>query len=97
MNSALTAIVTLIQQLLPLVTGGGQTGLVGTIIEVLTKWLPLIVTEISDLYEPVKNIITALQSTAGVTPEQVTALKTLDAKADAAFEAAAAGLDPDAA
>lgn len=96
MNAALTAIVTLLQQLLPLVAGGGNTGLIGTIINVLAKGLPLIVTEVETLYDPVKNIIAALQSTTGVTPEQVATLKQLDAKADAAFEAATVGLDPDA-
>lgn len=95
MTAAFTAVIALIEQLLPLVTAGGNAGLIGTIINVLTKWLPLIVTEVETLYEPVKNIIAALSSSTAVTPEQVATLKQLDSKMDAAFEAAAVGLDPD--
>lgn len=94
MTVALQAILALIQQILPLV--GTTSGLVGTIVNVLTKWLPLIVTEISTLYEPVKAIIESLNGSGVVTPEEKTALKTLDAKMDAAFEASIEGLDPDA-
>lgn len=98
MTSALTAILTLIQQILPLLTagGGGTVGIIAAIIDVLTKWLPLIVMEVNTLYQPVKNIIAALSATTGVTPDQVSALQALDTACDAAFEAATVGLDPDA-
>lgn len=96
MTPALSAILALIQQILPLITTGGNAGLIGAIINVLTQWLPLIVMEVQVLYQPVKNIIAALSSSTGVTPEQVTALQALDTACDAAFEAATVGLDPDA-
>ncbi len=89
-----TSVLTLIETyLLPLVLSGGNAALVTSIISTLTKMLPLIVTEIGQLYDPVKNIISVLSSTPGTTAEQLASLKTLDAKADAAFEAIAAETD----
>lgn len=97
MNAAVTAVLALIQQILPLITAGSaSSGLVGSIVNVLTTWLPLIATEVTALYEPVKNIITALQSSGALTDQQRADLKALDAKVDQAFDAASAGLDPDA-
>lgn len=97
MNLALTSIIALIQQVLPLISGGSAaTGLVGSIISVLQTWLPLIATEITTLYTPVKNIIVALQTSGPLTDQQKGDLSALDAKVDQAFDAASAGLDPDA-
>jgi len=96
MTAAVTAVLALIQQLLPLIVSGGNASIIASIIDVLTKWLPIIVVEVQTLYQPVKNIIAALQSASGVTADQVAALNALDAAADAAFEAATLGLDPDA-
>lgn len=97
MNAALTAILALIQQVLPLIsTAANPAGVVASIITALTKWLPIIVAETETLYTPVKNIITALKTSGQVTQEQIDALNQLDAKMDTAFEAAVAGLDPDA-
>jgi len=98
MNAAVTAVLTLIQQVLPLITASGaaSTGIVASIVNALSTWLPLIVTEVDTLYEPVKNIIEALKQTGAVTPDQLTTLTALDSKMDAAFEAAAAAVDPDA-
>ena len=98
MNAAITAILALLQQLLPLITAGSaSSGIVATVVNVLTTWLPLITTEITALYEPVKNIITVLQSSGALTEQQIADLRVLDAKVDADFEAASAGQDPDAA
>ena len=97
MNAALTAVLALLQQLLPLITAGSaSSGVVATVVGVLKTWLPLITAEITGLYDPVKNIITTLQSSGALTPSQIADLKVLDAKVDADFEAASAGLDPDA-
>lgn len=97
MNTAFTAILALLQQLLPLISAGSaSSGVVATVVNVLKTWLPLITTEITALYEPVKNIVTVLQGSGLVTPEQIADLKVMDAKIDADFEAASAGLDPDA-
>ncbi len=97
MNTAFTAILALLQQLLPLISSGSaSSGVVGTIIGVLKTWLPLITTEITALYEPLKNIITVLQGSGLVTAQQIADLRVMDAKIDADFDAASAGLDPDA-
>ena len=97
MNAAFTAILALLQQLLPLITAGSaSSGVVGTVVNVLTTWLPLVETLTENLYTPVKNIIAALQSSGALTDQQIADLKAMDAKIDADFEAASAGLDPDA-
>lgn len=96
MNAALTAILTLIQQILPLATGTSSS-LIATIIQALQSWLPIIFGEIQSLYPIVKNIISELQNKGDLTDDQKTTLQQLDAQTDAAFEAATAGLDPDAA
>lgn len=93
MTAALQAVLALIQQILPLL--GGPIPLVGVILKALTTWLPLIQMEIATVYEPVKQIIAALHNSE-ITQAQKIELKALDAKLDAAFEEAVAGLDPDA-
>lgn len=97
MNAAFTAILALLQQLLPLISSGSaSSGVVATVVNLLKTWLPLITTGIADFYGPVKNIIAALQGSGAVTPEQIADLKAMDSKIDADFEAASAGQDPDA-
>lgn len=97
MNAALTAILSLIQQVLPFATGASGGGLVTSIIKALQTWLPIIATEIQTLGPIVKNIIASLQSSGvALTDEQKATLTQLDAQTDAAFEAATIGLDPDA-
>lgn len=95
MIAGLTTIFGLIQQVLPLISGSTNLGLVGPIIKTLEEWMPIVVNEVDTLYDPVKAIITGLKS-KNVTAEQIEALRALDEKADAAFEAAAQGMDPDA-
>lgn len=95
MNAALLAVLAFIEQILPkLVTTDAP--LITSIINILVNWLPIIVSEAETLYQPVKNIITALMTHGAVTADQKAALQALDAKMDAAFEAAAEGIDPDA-
>jgi hypothetical protein len=96
MTAALTAVLALIEQILPLL-GSSQATLIASIIDALVKWLPLIIQEVSALYQPVKNIIAALSANAGTTPDQLATLQQLDAQVDTAFEAIAAQVDPDAA
>lgn len=93
MSAALQAVLALIQQILPLL--GGPIPLVGVIIKALTTWLPLIQMEIEFVREPVKQIIAALHNSE-ITEAQKAELHAIDAKVDAAFEDAVAGLDPDA-
>lgn len=96
MSAAFTAILALIQQLLP-VLGGSDATLIASIIDVLEKWVPLIITGVEDLYQPVKNIIAALSANPAATADQLATLQKLDAQVDAAFESIATQVDPDAA
>lgn len=98
MNAAIAAVLALIEKLLPAITAGtAEAGTVDTIINVLETWVPLITSEIGALYTPIKNIITALQQSGALTTDQIAGLQALDANVDQAFDAASAGLDPDAA
>jgi hypothetical protein len=95
MTAALTAVLALIEQILPLL-GSSQTNLIASIIDALVKWLPLIIQEVSALYQPVKNIIAALSANSATTADQLATLQQLDAQVDTAFEAIATQVDPDA-
>lgn len=95
MTAAITAVLALIEQILPLL-GSSQATLIASIIDALTKWLPLIIQEVSALYTPVKNIIEALSANPATTADQLATLQQLDAQVDTAFEAIAAQVDPDA-
>ena len=89
-------VLTIIQQILPLLNSSGtSTNAITTIVTQLEKWLPLIVQEIGVLYGPVKNIIAALSANPATLIEQVATLE-IDAQVDTAFEAAAKDVDPDA-
>jgi uncharacterized membrane protein len=98
-TEAVLAVLTLIEQLLPLlgVTTSAQTvTLIGNIINALIKFMPLITDEVSSVYTAVKNIINSLSSNPAATPEQLAALQSLDAQVDAAWTAIEGQLDPDA-
>lgn len=94
MNALLKGGLDLIQMVLPLASK--IPGSTGTIAKTLTTWTPLILGEIDTVYEPVKAIVDSLSGSGEVTAEDKASLKALSAKMDAAFEAAVAGLDPDA-
>jgi hypothetical protein len=63
---------------------------VGNFITLLEQILPLAENEVASLVPSIQNIIAALQGSGAVTAAQVTALQSLSAQYDAAFEAAAA-------
>ena len=91
-------VLTIIQQILPLLNSSGtSTNAITAIVTQLEKWLPLIVQEIGVLYGPVKNIIAALSANPATLVEQQATLANIDAQVDTAFEAAAQDMDPDAA
>ncbi len=97
-SAAVMAVLTLIEQILPLLTGGGQTvALIANIIEALVKFMPLIENEVSTVYTSVKNIIAALSSNPATTEEQMTSLQALDKQVDTAWDEIEGDLDPDAA
>ena len=93
MTLALTTLLSLISNLLPLLTSSANANLIGSIISTLEQFLPFIVDEISSLYQPVKNIIAALSANPATTAAQLATLQALDTQTDAAFDAAAASTD----
>lgn len=96
-SAAVMAVLTLIEQILPLLTGGGTTvTLIANIIEALVKFMPLIEDELSTVYTSVKNIIAALSANPATTADQMTALQALDKQVDDAWDGIETQLDPDA-
>ncbi len=96
-SSTILAVLAMIEQILPLVGSTSTTvTMIASIIDALTKLMPYIVDEISTVYTAVKNIIEQLQNTGAPTPEQLTALQSLDAQVDAAWASVQSQIDPDA-
>jgi tripartite-type tricarboxylate transporter receptor subunit TctC len=93
------AVLSGISQILPLLLGtknADTTSAINGVISIIEKLMPLIVDEISAVYQSTKNIIAALSANPATTAEQAATLAQFDAQVDAAFEAAAADVDPDA-
>lgn len=95
MTPIITAVVTLLGQLLPLI--GGNSTAIASVIQTLIALLPAITQEIETLVPMVKNIIAALQADPATTADQLATLAALDQQCDAAFEAAAVDPEADAA
>lgn len=95
MTLAITTLLSLISNLIPLLTSTANASLIDSIISTLEQFLPFIINEISALYTPVKNIIAALSATPATNAAQAAALAALDTQLDAAFEAIAAQTDAD--
>ena len=93
MTIAITTLLGLISNLIPLLTSSANAAMVDSIISTLSGFLPFIVQEVEALYGPVKNIIAALSANPATTAAQAATLATLDTQVDAAFEAAAAATD----
>ncbi len=93
MTIAITALLGLLENLIPLLTSSANANLINSIIQTLEQFLPYIVDEIESLYQPVKNIIAALSATPATNAAQSAQLATLDSQVDAAFEAAASDTD----
>src|SRR5262245_42727623 len=94
LTTAVTSILTLITQILPLLgVGGSAASLITTIISTISGILPLVVNEIALVGPAVKNIIKALSENPATTTEQLAELKKIDAQVDAAFEEAAKDTD----
>lgn len=92
--TAVTAVLSLVGQLLPLI-GGNNSQAIGGIIKTLTDIAPLITNQIGVTYTGVKNIIDALGSHPAATADQLVALAALDKQVDDAWDAIEAKLDPD--
>lgn len=93
MTVAITTLLSLIGNIIPLLTSTANASLIASIIATLEQFLPFIVDEISSLYQPVKNVIAALSATPATNAAQLASLQVLDAQLDAAFEAVAADTD----
>jgi hypothetical protein len=93
MTAAITAILGLIEQLMPAILSSSNVALADSIISALTSMLPFIIQEAQALVGPVKNIIAALSANPATTADQLAQLQALDAQVDAAFEAAAGPTD----
>lgn len=96
-SAAVMAVLTLIEQILPMLTGGSQTVvLITNIITALVKFMPLIENEVSTVYQSVKNIIGALSANPATTADQMTSLQALDKQVDDAWNDLEPDFDPDA-
>lgn len=95
--TAVSAIIALIQQFLPLIgTSAATSSLIATIITALENIIPLIVDFVPTVYRSIKNIIAELKADPAATAEQWAALDAIDTQLDAANDAAIAAVDPDA-
>lgn len=93
----ISSVVDMIQQFLPLIPGVGTASpVINTVIDTLQEVSPLIVDQVGTTYVGVKNIIEALSSNPGTTPQQLEKLRALDKKVDEAWDAIETKLDPDA-
>lgn len=95
--AAITAVIALIQQFLPLLgTSAATSALIGTIITTLENIVPLLIDFVPTVYESVKNIVIALKADPATTQAQWAVLDAIDTQLDAANDAAMAAVDPDA-
>lgn len=95
MSAVITAVVSLLTTLLPLVTGNSSA--IATVIATLIQLIPAIEQEVAAVIPPIKAIIAALSADPATTADQLETLQALDAQCDQAFEAAAVDPQADAA
>jgi hypothetical protein len=93
MTAIISAVLSMLTTLLPLITSSGNADMIESIITTLANLMPNIVAEVESLVPVVKNIIAALQANPATTESQLAALQLLDQQCDAAFESAAASTD----
>jgi len=98
MLAVITTVLNLITAtLLPLLgTSAATATLIGNVVTTIENLLPVIIQFVPQLYQSVKNIIQALTADPATTADQLAKLQSMDAQLDAAFEAAAQAVDPDA-
>lgn len=94
---AILAVLAVIESFLPVLgTSAATVTMVTNIVSALTALMPYIVNEIETVYTAVKNIIAQLQNSGAPTSDQLSALQSLDAQVDAAWNTVQAQIDPDA-
>ena len=97
--AAVTAMLQVIEGVLPVVGASTGAPIIISIVTALEKWVPLVIElfpTATNLYQSIKNIIASLSSNPATPAEQLATLQQLDAQVDTAFEAAASAIDPDA-
>ncbi|BCH11919.1 hypothetical protein MesoLj131c_61770 [Mesorhizobium sp. 131-3-5] len=85
--SAFAALLQTLLSLIPMITSSAK---INEIIAQLINIIPVAVQEAQDVVPLIRNIIAALSNSSSVTPDQVAALKALDAQIDASYDAALA-------
>jgi len=93
MSALVSAVLTLLEQILPLLGAGSTATQVASIIQTLVSLLPLVINEIQQVAPAIKNIIAALSANPAATADQLAQLQALDAQVDAAFDQAASDTD----
>lgn len=96
--TAITSILSIVETVLPAISGSTATPVIITIVTELEKWIPIVVAELPNataLFTSIKNAINALSSSPATPQEQLNTLQQLDAQVDTAFEAIATKVDPD--
>ena len=84
----LTVFSTLLQTILSLIPQITSSATINQIVTMLINLIPIAVQEAQDVVPLIRNIIAALSNSSSVTPDQVAALKALDAEIDASYDAA---------
>lgn len=93
MSGMISAILAMIEQLLPAITSSSNATMIDSILNALSGMLPYIIADIENLYQPVKNVIDALSANPATNAQQLATLQQLDSQADTAFAAAAKDTD----
>lgn len=96
--AAITALLTVVEQVLPVVGGATSSAVIISVVKALEKWVPLVVTlfpTATTLFQAIKNMIATLSANPSTPAQQLAALQQLDAQVDTAFEAIAVQVDPD--
>lgn len=97
--AAISTILTTVETVLPVVSGGTASTVIISLVGVLEKWIPIVVAlmpSATNLFNSIKGAIAALSSNPATPTEQLATLQQLDAQVDTAFEAAALAVNPDA-
>lgn len=97
--AAISTILTTVETVLPVVSGGTASTVIISLVGVLEKWIPIVVAlmpSATNLFNSIKGAIAALSSNPATPAEQLATLQQLDAQIDTAFEAAATAVNPDA-
>jgi hypothetical protein len=97
--AAITTLLTVVQTVLPLISGTTSSTVIIQVVIALEKWIPIVIAlfpSATTMFQSIKNIIASLSANPDTPAAQLATLQQLDAVVDTAFEAIAAQVDPDA-